>query len=114
MEIKKKKIIDWLKDIQELYRQTGVRLENSIFLLNDNNINDDQMYVDLNCIISSGIVYNLFTGEEKFCININKNYKEIINNIHSTTESLKNQLKTLKAYTEMKKIYSTIIYQNID
>ena len=23
------------------------------------------MYVDLNCIISSGIVYNLFTGEEK-------------------------------------------------
>ena len=56
---------DWLKDIQELYRQTGIRLENSIFLLNDNNINDDQMYVDLNCIISSGIVYNLFTGEEK-------------------------------------------------
>ena len=52
--------------------------------------------------------------EEKLCININKNYKEIISNIHSTTESLKNQLKTLKAYTEMKKIYSTIIYQNID
>ena len=56
---------DWIKDIQELYRQTGVRLENSIFLLNDNNINDEQMYVDLNCIISSGVVYNLFTGEEK-------------------------------------------------
>jgi hypothetical protein len=52
--------------------------------------------------------------EEKLCININKNYKEIINNIHSSTESLKNQLKTLKAYTEMKKIYLSIIYQNID
>ena len=56
---------DWIKDIQELYRQTGIRLEDSIFLLNDNNINDEQMYVDLNCIISSGVVYNLFTGEER-------------------------------------------------
>ena len=56
---------DWIKDIQELYRQTGIRLEDSVFLLNDNNISDDQMYVDLNCIISSGVVYNLFTGEEK-------------------------------------------------
>ena len=52
--------------------------------------------------------------EEKLCININKNYKEIINNIHNSTESLKKQLKTLKAYTEMKKIYLSIIYQNID
>ena len=56
---------DWLKDIQELYLQAGLRLEQTVFLLNDNNINDEQMFVDLNCIISSGVVYNLFTNDEK-------------------------------------------------
>ena len=56
---------EWLKDIQELYLQAGLRMEDTIFMLNDNNINDEQMYVDLNCIISSGIVYNLFSTEDK-------------------------------------------------
>ena len=78
---------DWLKDIQELYRQTGVRLENSVFLLNDNNISDDQMYVDLNCIIASGVVYNLFTNEEKAEVIGNarqmKDYEEF-NNVDDT------------------------------
>ncbi len=68
---------DWLKDIQELYLQAGARLENTIFMLNDNNIADEQMYVDLNCIISSGVVYNLFSNDEKMeCIANLKSIKE--------------------------------------
>ena len=78
---------DWIKDIQELYRQTGVRLEDSIFLLNDNNISDEQMYVDLNCIIASGVVYNLFNNEEKAEVLGNarqmKDYEEL-NNLDDT------------------------------
>ena len=68
---------EWLKDIQELYLQAGLRMENTIFMLKDNNITDEQMYVDLNCIISSGVVYNLFTSDEK---------NETIGNLKQTKE----------------------------
>ena len=50
--------------------------------------------------------------EEK--LNTDNNYKEVINKINNSSESLKNQLKTLKAYIDMKKIYVSLIYQNID
>ena len=43
-----------------------------------------------------------------------KNNKEIINGIYTTTESLKSQLKTLKENIDMKKLFLHIIYQNID
>ena len=56
---------EWLEDIKTLYSNAGLKKESTIFIIKDNNITDEAMYVDLNCIISSGIVYNLFSNEEK-------------------------------------------------
>ena len=46
--------------------------------------------------------------------NKGKSNKEVINSIISLTESLKNQIKALKTYSKIKKIFLSIIYQNID
>ena len=54
------------------------------------------------------------TNKEKNEINKEKSDEEVINSIISLTESLKNQIKTLKTYSEIKKIFLSIIYQNID
>lgn len=69
---------DWLEDIKTLFIQTGLRRENTCFVIKDNLIKDDSYYVDLNCIISSGIVYNLFTNDEKVdLISQLKNMREV-------------------------------------
>jgi dynein heavy chain, axonemal len=56
---------EWLEDVKNLYTFAGLRREDSVFMVKDNSIPEESMYVDLNCIISSGIVYNLFTNDEK-------------------------------------------------
>eukprot|EP00340_Litonotus_pictus_P012496 CAMPEP_0170538444 /NCGR_PEP_ID=MMETSP0209-20121228/103311_1 /TAXON_ID=665100 ORGANISM="Litonotus pictus, Strain P1" /NCGR_SAMPLE_ID=MMETSP0209 /ASSEMBLY_ACC=CAM_ASM_000301 /LENGTH=3072 /DNA_ID=CAMNT_0010840135 /DNA_START=28 /DNA_END=9246 /DNA_ORIENTATION=- len=69
---------DWQEDIKTLFIQTGLRRESTVFVIKDNSINEESYYVDLNCIISSGIVYNLFTNDEKIdLISQLRNIREI-------------------------------------
>lgn len=56
---------DWQEDIKSLCIQTGVRLEESIFIIKDSSIKDGNSYIDLNSFISSGFIYNLYSNEEK-------------------------------------------------
>ena len=68
---------EWMEDIRNLYVQGGLRREPTIFIVRDTNLKEESYYVDLNCMISSGIIYNLFSGEEKIeVINQIKNNKE--------------------------------------
>ena len=69
---------EWLEDLRNLYTGAGFRKEPTIFLVRDSNIKLESFYVDLNCVISSGIVYNLFSSEEK---------SEMIAQIKSNKES---------------------------
>jgi len=56
---------EWLEDIKTLFLNAGLKKENTIFVCRDTSLIEESFYVDLNCIISSGIVYNLFSFEEK-------------------------------------------------
>ena len=68
---------EWMEDIRNLYVQGGLRREPTIFIVRDTNLKEESYYVELNCMISSGIIYNLFSGEEKIeVINQIKNNKE--------------------------------------
>lgn len=56
----------------------GARKEPTVFIIKDSSIKEESFFVDLNCIISSGFVYNLFTNEEKSeHVSNFKNFKEI-------------------------------------
>jgi len=56
---------EWLEDLKTLFLNAGLKKESTIFICRDTSLIEESFYVDLNCIISSGIVYNLFSFEEK-------------------------------------------------
>ena len=113
-------------DINPPIRDTLSKISNCLYIFDINNIENS-----LNIINKIESLTNLLSDlvkeqgnnskeeinienkkEEK--LNTDNNYKEVINKINNSSESLKNQLKTLKAYIDMKKIYVSLIYQNID
>jgi hypothetical protein len=99
----------------------GVFYNNNILLeifpfVNCDNSFDFNKFLTL-CIFKGGAYFDKELGGYYSLvkeIQTNKNYKEIINNIHNTAEPLKNQLKVLKSYIDTKKIYLSNIYQKID
>lgn len=51
-------------DIKRLYRQAGVELKTTSFLFVDTQIADDSFLEDINNILSSGEVPNLYKADE--------------------------------------------------
>lgn len=58
------KLSDFREDLKILYRQTGVDCKPTVFLIPDTQINDEAILEDINNILGSGEVTNLFPPEE--------------------------------------------------
>lgn len=56
--------LSWLSDIKKLYHLTGVDNKPTVFLLNDTQIVDESFLEDINNILSSGEVPNLYKPDE--------------------------------------------------
>lgn len=54
----------WLLDIKKLYRLAGVDNKPTVFLFNDTQIVDESFLEDINNILSSGEVPNLYKPDE--------------------------------------------------
>lgn len=57
-------LLSLLSDIKNLYRLTGVNNKPSVFLFNDTQIVDESFLEDINNILSSGEVPNLYKQDE--------------------------------------------------
>jgi dynein heavy chain len=55
---------DFREDLKQLYRQTGVKQEKTVFLLSDTQITDEAFLEDVNNILNSGEVPKLFPQDE--------------------------------------------------
>jgi len=58
------RMIEFREDIKKLYLQAGVDNQNVVFLFNDTQIKDEGFLEDINNILSSGTVPNLFPKED--------------------------------------------------
>lgn len=58
------RLFEFREDIKNLYMQTGAENTKVVFLFNDTQIKDEAFLEDVNNILSSGIVPNLFLKEE--------------------------------------------------
>ena len=97
-----------------MYNFDNNNLENNINILNKIELLANvfsKLIKDHNNNIQKKEETNIEKNEK---INIEKSDEEVINSIISLTELLKNQIKILKTYSEIKKIFLSIIYQNID
>ncbi|KAJ3125643.1 Dynein heavy chain 6, axonemal, partial [Physocladia obscura] len=56
---------EWREDIKKLYRSAGVDGKNTVFLLSDTQIKKETFLEDVNSILNSGEVPNLFEFEER-------------------------------------------------
>ncbi|XP_029448950.1 dynein heavy chain 14, axonemal isoform X2 [Rhinatrema bivittatum] len=55
---------DFREDLKKLYRQTGLRGQRTVFLIADSDIVKESFLEDLNCILNSGALPDLFDTEE--------------------------------------------------
>ena len=97
-----------------MYNFDNNNLENNINILNKIELLANvfsKLIKDHNNNIQKKEETNIEKNEK---INKEKSDEEVINSIISLTELLKNQIKILKTYSEIKKIFLSIIYQNID
>ncbi|XP_034243583.1 dynein heavy chain 3, axonemal isoform X2 [Thrips palmi] len=60
---------EWREDIRTLLRKAGVETKPYVFLFNDSQIQDEAFIEDINMILNSGDVPNLFGSEDKLEIN---------------------------------------------
>ena len=87
-----------------------------------NNINQENSKIEDKTNNNSNIIINNSEIDKEILknmslqelFNLNPIIKGLANYIISVNESLRSQLKTLKMYIEMQKIFISIIYQNID
>jgi hypothetical protein len=84
--------------------------KDNIDMNNINNINNPSPQNN-NDNSFSDILNNMNINE---VLNTNPSKTALIDYILSVNESLKNQLKTLKMYIEIKKVFTSVIYQNIE
>jgi dynein heavy chain len=56
---------EWLEDIRRLYRSAGLEAKNTVFLLADTQIKSEDFLEDINSILNSGEVPNLFEFDER-------------------------------------------------
>jgi dynein heavy chain len=58
------RLVEFREDLKTLYKQTGLANKPTTFLFNDTQVVDEAMLEDINNILSSGEVPNLFTSDE--------------------------------------------------
>jgi dynein heavy chain len=58
------RVSDWREDIKQLYLATGLEKKNTVFLFLDSQIQDPSFMEDINNILSSGEITNLFPADE--------------------------------------------------
>nr|KAJ3422838.1 Dynein heavy chain 6, axonemal [Polyrhizophydium stewartii] len=56
---------EWREDLKKLYRLAGVEAKNTVFLLSDTQIKQEAFLEDINNILNSGEVPNLFEFDER-------------------------------------------------
>ncbi|XP_053575482.1 dynein axonemal heavy chain 2 [Bombina bombina] len=83
---------EFREDIKKLYRLTGVDGRPSVFLLTDTQITDEAFLEDVNNVLSSGEVPNLYKADEFEEIKGILQEKARVDNIPDTQESLFNFL----------------------
>ncbi|KAJ1555212.1 Dynein heavy chain 6, axonemal, partial [Nowakowskiella sp. JEL0078] len=57
--------LEWREDLKKLYRLTGVEGKNTVFLLSDTQIKKETFLEDINSVLNSGEVPNLFDFDER-------------------------------------------------
>jgi dynein heavy chain len=57
--------VEWREDIKRLYQQAGVEGRNTVFLITDTQIKSENFLEDLNNILNTGEITNLFEVEER-------------------------------------------------
>merc|ERR1711871_220890 len=58
------RMMEWHEDVKKLYMQAGCDDKKVVFLFNDTQIKDEGFLEDVNNILSSGVVPNLFSKDE--------------------------------------------------
>ena len=58
------RLVDFREDLKRLYRLAGVQNEATTFLFNDTQVVDEAMLEDVNNVLTSGVVPNLFAADE--------------------------------------------------
>lgn len=58
-------MVEWREDVKEILRQSGGKGENVTFLLTDTQIKEEGFLEDVNNILNTGEVPNLFPPDEK-------------------------------------------------
>lgn len=58
------RLVDFREDLKRLYRQAGVENKPTTFLFNDTQVVDEAMLEDVNNVLTSGVVPNLFAPDE--------------------------------------------------
>ncbi|CAI5792110.1 dynein heavy chain 3, axonemal [Podarcis lilfordi] len=56
---------DWREDIKKVMLQSGVANKNTVFLFCDNQIKDESFVEDINMLLNTGDVPNIFAADEK-------------------------------------------------
>ncbi|XP_067562534.1 dynein axonemal heavy chain 3 isoform X1 [Pseudorca crassidens] len=56
---------DWREDLKKIMLQVGVASKSTVFLLTDNQIKDESFIEDINVLLNTGDVPNIFPADEK-------------------------------------------------
>jgi dynein heavy chain len=71
-------MIEWREDLKNLMRDSGSKNQPTSFILNDNQIKMESFLEDVNNILNTGEVPNIFPSDEKVdvCESVRKMAKE--------------------------------------
>jgi dynein heavy chain len=58
------RVVDWREDLKKLYIEAGVEKQNTAFLFLDSQIQHESFVEDINNMLSSGEITNLFPADE--------------------------------------------------
>ena len=61
-------LVDWKIDMKNLLKKTGLEGSKVVFLVNENQLKDETILEDINSILISGDISNLFDADEKLSI----------------------------------------------
>lgn len=56
---------DWREDLKKIMLQSGVATKSTVFLFSDNQIKDESFVEDINMLLNTGDVPNIFPADEK-------------------------------------------------
>uniref|UniRef100_A0A8C5KDB1 Dynein axonemal heavy chain 3 n=1 Tax=Jaculus jaculus TaxID=51337 RepID=A0A8C5KDB1_JACJA len=83
---------DWREDLKKIMLQAGVVTKSTVFLFSDNQIKDESFVEDINMLLNTGDVPNIFPADEK---------AELIEKMQTAarTEGVKIEITPLSMYT---------------